>query len=117
LVIILGKENHNPTAAVDTIRLLSMTGACQIRLFYGWSGPEADDNYRLQTVAHEMYHRVQQTLFDNPPSPSPWWIDGSANYFSNVVYPRLNEEWPAACTYHPEIVLYANDPYSTDISF
>lgn len=41
----------------------------------------------------------------------------TASYSSSVVYPRLNVEWPAARTYHPEIVLYANDPYSTDIFF
>lgn len=112
VVVILGKES-DPTAAADTSRPLLTTGACQIRLFYSWFGPDSNDDERLQMFAHEMYHCVQESMFGSLPDPSPWWVEGSANYFSNVVYPSVNGEWRYERTYHPDIVLYANDLYST----
>lgn len=50
-----------------------------------------------QTVAHELFHCFQAW---NMPSHTPenysgtaWWVEGSAEYFSNLVYPAANDEW------------------------
>ena len=48
-----------------------------------------------QIIAHEMFHCVQDWSF---PQTSPyrgahdWWLEGTASYFSNVVYPEVNYE-------------------------
>ncbi len=47
-----------------------------------------------QLVAHEAFHCVQgQILPDQMKAGSKgWWSEGTANYFSNVVYPNANLE-------------------------
>lgn len=54
-----------------------------------------------QTVAHEMFHCF--TAWNYPThwkaamkgqyDVLDWWIEGAAEYFSNVVYPKTNDEW------------------------
>ena len=51
-----------------------------------------------QTVAHEVFHCFQ--LWNFPAhtakgykSANEWWVEGSAEYFSNTVYPTTNDEW------------------------
>jgi hypothetical protein len=51
-----------------------------------------------QTVAHEVFHCFQ--LWNIPAhvessyrTANRWWVEGSAEYFSNVVYPATNDEW------------------------
>lgn len=70
-----------------------------------------------QALAHELYHCVQslkigESVGDDVPS-SLWVIEGSANYFSNVVYPRANIEWPDTLgqnrRYDPTVPIYAQD--------
>lgn len=54
-----------------------------------------------QILAHEIFHcfeawnaREQYALFDGGGvDPTSWWIEGMAEYFGNVVYPRVNAEW------------------------
>jgi hypothetical protein len=51
-----------------------------------------------QAVAHEMFHCYE---YKNLPgqvsgpesSASDWWVEGAAEYFSNVVYPAVNLEY------------------------
>jgi hypothetical protein len=68
--------------------------ACPITMF-----PRAAQSYNLeqykQIVAHEMFHCVQDWSFTNtkPYSIQKWWLEGSAHYFSNLVYPNANREW------------------------
>jgi hypothetical protein len=47
----------------------------------------------LQTVAHEAFHCYQDWNFNmSPYQYHRWWAEGSAEYFSNVVYPNVNYE-------------------------
>ena len=59
-------------------------------------GPD-DFGYFLQTIAHEMFHCYQVWNFpeqaDDAWSVQDWWGEGTANYFSNVVWPEVNVEW------------------------
>lgn len=56
-----------------------------------------DYGYFLQTIAHEMFHCFQvwnhPALADDNWSVQDWWGEGTAEYFSNVVYPTVNSEW------------------------
>jgi hypothetical protein len=46
-----------------------------------------------QIVAHEVFHCVQDWNFTTHPYEThKWWMEGSAEYFSNVVYPTVNAE-------------------------
>lgn len=54
-----------------------------------------------QTVAHEMFHCFTAWnfpdhwlyAFKGGYEILDWWIEGAAEYFSNVVYPATNDEW------------------------
>jgi hypothetical protein len=52
------------------------------------------DKYK-QVVAHELFHCVQDYSFPNtkPYGTHSWWMEGSADYFSNLVYPQADLEW------------------------
>jgi hypothetical protein len=50
------------------------------------------DAYK-QTLAHESFHCFQDWNFNmSPYSAHKWWGEGTAEYFSNVVYPEVNDE-------------------------
>lgn len=72
---------------------------CQVILypFAVERGEEKGVEIFKQTVAHEVFHCFQAW---NMPSDSAenysgnaWWLEGSAEYFSNLVYPTANDEW------------------------
>jgi hypothetical protein len=54
-----------------------------------------------QTVAHEMFHCFTAwnypahwtAGFQGAYDVLDWWLEGAAEYFSNVVYPATNDEW------------------------
>jgi hypothetical protein len=51
-----------------------------------------------QTIAHELFHCYQHTnLTAQERGPNPddnaWWVEGSAEFFGNIVYPAVNDEW------------------------
>ncbi|HYJ12314.1 MAG TPA: hypothetical protein VEW66_01890 [Thermomicrobiales bacterium] len=48
-----------------------------------------------QLIAHELFHCFQDFNFDllAEDASNKWWVEGSAEYFSNVVYPAANLEW------------------------
>lgn len=52
------------------------------------------DQYQ-QAVAHEVFHCVQSWSFPNtkPYDTHKWWMEGSAEYFSNLVHPSANLEY------------------------
>ncbi len=52
------------------------------------------DHYN-QLIAHELFHCFQDFNFDlmAEDASNKWWVEGSAEYFSNVVYPAANLEW------------------------
>lgn len=64
---------------------------CPITLFPSSRDP-GDDEF-MQTIAHEVFHCFQDWNFTTTPyAQHRWWIEGSAEYFSNVVYPTTNSE-------------------------
>ena len=73
---------------------------CQIILFplaMAISDPD-DPSAFQQTVAHEVFHCFQvwnyPALAQNALwSVQDWWGESTATYFSNVVYPGVNDEW------------------------
>lgn len=54
-----------------------------------------------QLIAHELFHCFQKENFpaqtaagSHPPSPSGlWWLEGTAEFFSNYVYPTVDLEY------------------------
>jgi hypothetical protein len=51
-----------------------------------------------QVVAHEIFHCFQQWNFPAMMTrgaylANQWWVEGSAEYFSNVAYPTVNAEY------------------------
>jgi hypothetical protein len=80
--------------------------SCHVGIFpYGLSGGIGS---LQQTIAHELFHCYQYTnlaaqTFGGPaggfttpnsePLPNTWWVEGSAEFFGALVYPRNNDEW------------------------
>lgn len=65
--------------------------ACPITLFPS-ANDRGDDSFK-QIIAHEVFHCVQDWNFTTYPyKEHKWWMEGSAEYFSNVVYPTVNLE-------------------------
>ncbi|EWY82085.1 hypothetical protein FOYG_14206 [Fusarium oxysporum NRRL 32931] len=96
-------------------------GPCQIRSFEFWGAEQAlkMDPKAMQGVAHEIYHCVQQEFNGGqtpPNSPSRWVVESSADYFSNLVFPRVNAEWRAAAYYDPGVPIWRNE-YNANIWF
>jgi hypothetical protein len=121
IVIILTdrRAQEDPKYVATTIRPAWPTGACQIVLYSPWS--TFNDTFRRQALAHELYHCVQQTMIENANAAyaygSNWRGEGSAAYFSYVVYPTYNLEW-LNLDYSPDEPIYnARDPYSADLFF
>ncbi|HET7010453.1 MAG TPA: hypothetical protein VFI11_06730 [Anaerolineales bacterium] len=60
------------------------------------SSPD-DFSHFAQTIAHEVFHCFQVWNFpeqsDDAWAVQDWWGEGTAAYFSNVVYPEVNAEW------------------------
>jgi len=56
-----------------------------------------NEQYFKQDVAHEMFHCFQFkeifNLYDVNQDEILWWMEGSAEYFGNTVYPDYNEEY------------------------
>ncbi len=46
----------------------------------------------MQSIAHEVFHCFQDWNSVTVGSSNEWWIEGTAEYFSNVVYPDVNFE-------------------------
>ena len=50
-----------------------------------------------QVMAHELFHCYQNAFFKSAfggyEPGKRWWIEGTADYFGNVVYPATNMEW------------------------
>ncbi|KAL2066771.1 hypothetical protein VTL71DRAFT_2843 [Oculimacula yallundae] len=67
------------------------------------------DNAR-QSLAHEAYHCAQYLAFKD--NFNMWVREGTADYFSNVVYPSVDYEWRmdnrSNRMYNPRIPIYAD---------
>lgn len=70
---------------------ISGRSTCPITLFKV-AGSVGVDNLK-QTIAHEVFHCFQDwNISYEGYDDNKWWIEGSAEYFSNVVYPTFNYE-------------------------
>jgi len=78
---------------------------------------------KKQMLAHEIFHCVQDKIWrekklgvDN--KIDAWWIEGSAVWFSNLIYPSANQESDYNFDYQGELSLVSQEnPYSTHAFF
>ena len=64
----------------------------------GPGGPPASHAAFQQNVAHEVFHCFQiwnfpALSFEATWDVQDWWAESTAEYFSNVVYPTVDNEW------------------------
>lgn len=76
------------------IRLLSAESNSDRQHAQGIAEPQASFK---QVIAHEIFHCVQYKVLARRGVPInlntyPWWFEGTATYFSNVVYPDADLE-------------------------
>jgi hypothetical protein len=59
-----------------------------------------------QLLAHEFFHCFSFWNFKEQwgadSTATRWWVEGSAEYFSNVAYPKVNFEWGRISTFDAE---------------
>ncbi|KAF7548824.1 hypothetical protein G7Z17_g6818 [Cylindrodendrum hubeiense] len=121
-IVIILTTAVDGTATAETVYPVEKHSPCQVKTYNIWTKEAAGANVprALQALAHELYHCVQGLELGNIQDPQ-WVLDGSANYFSNVVFPSLNVEWPrAGFKYNPALPIYAQvgrDVYGTSIFF
>ncbi len=73
--------------------LIPRSTDCQIAIHENaWS--ELSDNEFKHTIAHEIFHCIQlwKSTRQVRASGSDWWVEGTAEYFANYVYPCENGE-------------------------
>ncbi|KAJ9625175.1 hypothetical protein H2203_005130 [Taxawa tesnikishii (nom. ined.)] len=98
-------------------------GPCVVKIFNRFLNSK--NGSQLQTIAHEIYHCAQDTMLGTVPDsygfsddestwPHAWWLEGSADYMSNVVYPGYNAENSVVFNYEDTKPIYNNDPYSAN---
>lgn len=81
----------NSATALAQQSYFDLAEPCPITFFTSASAGSMD--VFRQTVAHEVFHCVQDWSFTSAPYDThKWWLEGSAEYFSNVVYPTVNDE-------------------------
>lgn len=99
------------------------TEPCRVRLYFNI--PD-DRELAHQIAAHEIFHCVQlhgivpiqSEEKDGKLLSARWWVEGSAEYMSSLVYPSGNGELEAISTYRPSLPLYHQpNPYSTALFF
>jgi hypothetical protein len=87
-------------------------------IFYPLGMAQGYEDFQ-QAVAHEAFHCVQSSRYwpqMSGSSDNHWWLEGTAVYFSNVVYPDYNREWPLSELYEPsESIL--DQVYATNFFF
>jgi hypothetical protein len=118
LVVILTTDNNWPYSAA-TWYPIDKTPPCQIETWARWTDNTNNDKPRaLQVLAHEFYHCIQQLTIGRS---GGWIIEGSASYFSNLVFPYVNAEWPGPeYNYNPSLPIYGQvkrDAYTTELFF
>jgi hypothetical protein len=70
-----------------------------------------------QDIAHEMYRCIQDTVLARKPAGATRWaIEGSANYFSNLVFPSANLEREADVKYPSDLTIYKHN-YDASLFF
>jgi len=64
---------------------------------YPYATSQGADDFK-QAIAHEMFHCFQISFlypqaYKVKSSYNDWWVESSADFFSNLVYPTTNYEW------------------------
>ncbi len=85
--------------ATAVARVYNNTSPCVVNIY--WSAVksgELTDNQLKQSLAHELFHCVQYAQLDmyaGRTGITAWWSEGSADWASGIVYPRMNgeQEW------------------------
>ncbi len=93
---------------------------CNVTVFFDFdSDPEA----AKQVIAHEIFHCFQSANIALPQGyhkqhSAAWWVEGSADYFSNLVYPKTNRERGDQTSYRMMTPLTQQpNPYSASLFF
>jgi hypothetical protein len=85
--------DHGTDYANSQVQELLTTQACTVVIFT-LMAELSFDSFR-QVLAHEIFHCFEYwnlpEQFDL--SNRKWWVEGLAEYFSNVAYPSVNFEW------------------------
>lgn len=93
---------------------------CHITVFYGF---DTASEGAKQAVAHEIFHCLQAINIYLPPDynhahSANWWVEGSADYFSDLVYPKANREHYNQRQYNLDVpITEQKNPYSTSLFF
>jgi hypothetical protein len=94
LIFSLADDGGTLAIAVDAAAVdwgtATLAGTCPITMF-----PAAGSSFGAfqQTVAHEAWHCVQHYSGDmSRYGAKAWFMEGAAEYFSNVVYPAIDDE-------------------------
>lgn len=97
----LNPGGHSPNAI--TFPFFKNNEACPVIIYNGTLNVEGSKI--KQMVAHELFHCYQfkNVLFggkretfikkQSVRDSNGWWLEGSANFFSNLVYPSVNSEY------------------------
>lgn len=98
--------------------------SCSVSVFP--AGMTQAANNQKQFLAHEIYHCVQAYMLKAPTptwdndgsqfAPYDWWLDGSADYMSNIVYPKNNEEYEWESTFNTSERIFRQS-YAASIFF
>ncbi len=100
-VIVMNRFNDTVDVEADG-GIESFRGASTCTVYVWGHGVENYNTrgaaYFKQMLAHEIFHCVQSLNFPRQmggPSTeaTDWWVEGTADYFSNVVYPATNAEY------------------------
>ncbi len=83
-----------PSTSIPNAAAVALLPAqCVITVYPG--GRDLDVAIFQQVIAHEMFHCFQWQHYNAKMSSLEtrgWWAEGTANYFSNLVYPDANYE-------------------------
>ncbi len=89
---LFSNEFSDDAGAVAAARWTS--SPCRVTIYYSF---DLDPVGAKQAIAHEIFHCFQGLILFAPPDyvlnhSSSWWVEGTAEYFSNLVYPSTNRE-------------------------
>jgi hypothetical protein len=130
-LIYTGLESEDGPEVMATTygQLLNATHSCPVLVFKGIKKYKMTEAFRKQTIAHEVFHCFQaanyrEHMFGPGGNVVPlnkeytgWWVEGTAEYFSNVVYPTANQEFEKMASYFQDSIIVEEDPYSTEAFF
>jgi len=93
---ILGVEDYiegwDQAAVVQKVLDIVYTDACPILINSESAMGRSRAQYQ-QTIAHELFHCLQYANGNYAAAQNLWWLEGSAAYYSNVIYCLANSEY------------------------